>query len=476
MTTYEPIAVRSNSHVSLATMSSTGSRRTLQPPRVSMEDYYYNRLLNNSRRPSLASNHFEYPPSYDFAVTGLENLPQRKVKIEPRWNEGHEELPAYSCSITQHAVFLRKMELESAVHKAHDRSWYRVWVELQGTALTFYETKSLGLFSSSKSAPNMTPDQPPFLKRGDQVRTYSLQHADVGIAADYTKRRYVIRVRVETEQFLLYCIEIETFLLWLESLSAAIDLAPPLDDRKLPVDTCMPWIRRWARAPGMNHLEINDNLVRQQQQILTQQCPRLADDTIPEGAVPSAAPTPENRPSTTFSRRGDRSPVMSRRQSMVSTTTIHEGRPALAVLPTNRTSSARPLSPPSDNTMNVPPPATTSLPVTRPNLGPSCSAPSAFQSCLSISSQPNPSISSETGKWQPTHQWSPVYDMMYAKRCMAVLLRQSPRKTNLIIMRGKQWIIDWATGALQRCGPPDYGEVELVGPWGLGPSGQIVRI
>jgi hypothetical protein len=42
---------------------------------------------------------------------------------------------------------------------------------------------------------------------------------------------------------------------------------------------------------------------------------------------------------------------------------------------------------------------------------------------------------------------------------MAILTSRSPRKSDIIIMKGKQWIVDWATGALTRCEPPDYGEI-----------------
>jgi hypothetical protein len=28
-----------------------------------------------------------------------------------------------------------------------------------------------------------------------------------------------------------------------------------------------------------------------------------------------------------------------------------------------------------------------------------------------------------------------------------------------VIINGKQWIVDWATGTLTRCEPPDYGEI-----------------
>lgn len=69
--------------------------------------------------------------------------------------------------------------------------------------------------------------------------------------------------------------------------------------------------------------------------------------------------------------------------------------------------------------------------------------------------------------------------MIYAKRCMAVLLSNTPRKTNLVIMRGRQWIVDWATGKLTRWEPPAYDPpayVELVGPWGVfGVTGSYLR-
>jgi len=71
--------------------------------------------------------------------------------------------------------------------------------------------------------------------------------------------------------------------------------------------------------------------------------------------------------------------------------------------------------------------------------------------------------------------------MQYAKRCMAILTCRSPRKSNFVIMKGKQWIVDWATGALTRWEPPEYGEV--VGrsgggmakeKWKVGQYGEVI--
>jgi hypothetical protein len=50
--------------------------------------------------------------------------------------------------------------------------------------------------------------------------------------------------------------------------------------------------------------------------------------------------------------------------------------------------------------------------------------------------------------------------MIYAKHCMAILLSRSPRKSNLIIMNGKQWKVNWDTGELSSCEPPDYEEMD----------------
>lgn len=62
---------------------------------------------------------------------------------------------------------------------------------------------------------------------------------------------------------------------------------------------------------------------------------------------------------------------------------------------------------------------------------------------------------------------------------MAILTCRAPRKTNLVIMKGKQWIVDWATGALTRCAPPDYGELETekeVGGLRVRQFGTLIRV
>jgi len=438
-------AIQNDSESRSATSSSLAQR-------VSIDNYYHQ---DNARRTPTASvdEILETPPSYD-ASGQPSHFHSVKFKIHPREDEGREQLPAYSCSISLQSVFMKKMELESAVHKAHDRNWYKVFVTLQGTALKLYKTKSTRMHI--KEGPKATADLPSCLKRGDLLRSYNLQHADVGIAADYAKRRHVIRVRAEADQFLLSCIEIQTFLLWLESLCAAIDVAPPLDDRKIPEEQSLRRVSRRRRRTTFSNVENDEGLVRQQQEIMRTQYPRLAEEIIPEETA-TLMPS-YSRPTPAEIQESTSTPDTSRRPSTLSHSSVDiTALRTLSLLDSNEYPVAQ-----QELARAAPASVSTTTPRTRLR--------------LSTSSYANPSISPETGKWRPVHQGSVIYDMMYAKRCMAILTSRSPRKTNLVIMKGKQWIIDWATGALTRCEPPGYGEVEYNGRIGFAPDGALVRM
>lgn len=84
---------------------------------------------------------------------------------------------------------------------------------------------------------------------------------------------------------------------------------------------------------------------------------------------------------------------------------------------------------------------------------------------LSATSYHNVSINPHSGKWFPDHRWTEAHDMLYAKLCFNNLLFRSPRKSNYIISKGKQWFVDWTTGKMVRVLPPAYGEVDYFGPW-----------
>lgn len=174
--------VEEDSHVAVNPLSISIPSST----RVSMDQFYGQ---PSSPEPSTCAidGGVDSPPSYDTdALLQAPHL-KRKFNIQPREDEGRETLPPYSSEISLENVFLKKMELEGAVHRAHDRNWYRVYVALQGTALTFHKHKSHGYFSGTWSSEGAKADLAVPEKKGHFMRSYNLQHADVGIAADYYK-------------------------------------------------------------------------------------------------------------------------------------------------------------------------------------------------------------------------------------------------------------------------------------------------
>jgi hypothetical protein len=126
-----------------------------------------------------------YLPDYGTVTQSYQPPPE--LSIQSHEDEGHEILPAYSSDISLENVFMRKMELQSAVQRADDRNWSRVFVILQGTALTFHKYKSSGVFGTRPEFLDDCPDLPVEGKRGEFLRSYSLHLADAGIAADYIK-------------------------------------------------------------------------------------------------------------------------------------------------------------------------------------------------------------------------------------------------------------------------------------------------
>ncbi|KAJ6514523.1 hypothetical protein DFH09DRAFT_941085 [Mycena vulgaris] len=81
----------------------------------------------------------------------------------------------------------------------------------------------------------------------DLIRAYTLQHAESGLGNDYLKRKHVIRVRLEGEQFLLQARDVSDVVDWIEGLHSATDIALDLDERIMPKGPLFP--RRRRRRP-----------------------------------------------------------------------------------------------------------------------------------------------------------------------------------------------------------------------------------
>lgn len=81
------------------------------------------------------------------------------------------------------------------------------------------------------------------------VRSFSLQHAKLGLAADYKKRCNVLRIRVESEQILLNFPTTRDLIEWNMALNTGKDLALDLNEREIPRYRTVPRRRRRNRFP-----------------------------------------------------------------------------------------------------------------------------------------------------------------------------------------------------------------------------------
>lgn len=82
------------------------------------------------------------------------------------------------------------------------------------------------------------------------VATYSLHRAESGLAADYTKRQNVVRVRLDGEQFLIQCLNRRHVVQWIEALQASANVTFDLDERPMPKFITLPRRRRRPLRPG----------------------------------------------------------------------------------------------------------------------------------------------------------------------------------------------------------------------------------
>lgn len=123
------------------------------------------------------------------------------------------------------------------------------------------------------SPPSNHPEKPdPSLL----IKEYTLQHAESGLGTDYTKRRNVIRVRMEGEQFLLQAKDTNEVVKWIEvsdcfqfitrslacshtlsqAFQAAANIALDLDERQMPRGPIFPRRGRGRRVRVRDASEI----------------------------------------------------------------------------------------------------------------------------------------------------------------------------------------------------------------------------
>jgi hypothetical protein len=215
-------------------------------------------------------------------------------------------------------------------------------------------------------------------------------------------------MRVETDQFLLSCVELGTFVKWLDGIFAAINVSPPIDERDFPRDFSVPRIQRirWLRG---QRPQPQDSISFQR---LTEQRRQDGSDDDYDGGDGEGEGEGGEPPDPGYGAAAND----------------------------------------DDNYDGG-----------NPGYGPRTDHPIVGR--LSTTSYPNESIDPDTGKWRPHQHWTLTHDQLYSRLCYSVLLFKSPRKSNYVIARGKRWYVDWPTGRMIRVLPPAYGEVDVMGPW-----------
>lgn len=191
--------------------------------------------------------------------------------------------PKYSPAVDSFTVISMKVEWLSPYEASQSRQWKNYIMEINSTQLNFYridDSLTAGiknyyngdqkvtsshshhshLFSlSSRStyqfnkadqeriSMSINKNRKKYLTNDRIVKTYSLQCAKLGIPTDYTKKTFVLRMRCESEQFLLNFSHVDDMIMSTMYLQMGICVSLDLDLRELPTYRVVPRRRRRRR-------------------------------------------------------------------------------------------------------------------------------------------------------------------------------------------------------------------------------------
>ncbi|OWB57718.1 hypothetical protein B5S28_g3686 [[Candida] boidinii] len=234
------------------------------------------------------------PPIYSILTPG--GCPP--YPIYPYENEGCEVLPDYSPTIYKITKLLRKVEWTTPYEVSNQRNWKACIVELNSTQLNIYDgdfklnesmvydPKIDENFKKNKNLKNFNSiltDQSDlknlnnfkkncYLNNSNLLRSYSLQHGKIGIAVDYKKRKHILRLRLETEQFLLQFVTVEAMIDWYCYINLGIDNSLDLSSREMPKYRVVPRRRRrYREVLEQTNLQLREYKQQHQQQQQQQQ-------------------------------------------------------------------------------------------------------------------------------------------------------------------------------------------------------------
>lgn len=158
-----------------------------------------------------------------------------------------ENLPGYTLTVFRSGSLNRKIEFSEPGLRPSKRSWTTVYSTIQGTIFRVYEL----VFSRND----------PYRYRIRSAKQYTLQYAESGIAVDYKKRPFVLRVRVEGEQFLLQCRSASDRNAWLEAFQAAADISLDIDVRETQKHPLQTTVRVRGSSMTCSFMPVNSYMV-----------------------------------------------------------------------------------------------------------------------------------------------------------------------------------------------------------------------
>lgn len=344
-----------------------------------------------------------------------------------------DKLPEYSCSVFAEAKLYYCVESQSPLSDATAGDWKEVYVTIRGTMLSAYRVKDGAA--------------------GKLIYSYTLQHAEVGLAPDVehtvlvpqtrfahfipsgARRRAwqkdqtlfkpvqqtVLRLRAETEQLLFSGDDEDGVHAFMFAIGSAIDIAQPIDDRSIPRQCTVPRRRRRARPQSDSDLS-NPALLAEQERIFRTMYPGLAAER--EAELPEIN---ANQLTTTPTREEDE----------IDTSYLREDP-----LPTITDAALAEVDDP-----------------VRPSIVRQTTSSTVNSNFLNdMIYETSPSNFDREGKWEPPHQRSAAQIQRYIRRCLPLLLADSPRGSDIMICRGRRVKVNWRMELLEdwELQPPSY--------------------